>query len=160
MSDRHWLFKSEPETYSFADLIAERERVTFWDGVRNYQARNLLRDAILVGSKGFFYHSRISPPAIVGVVEVVGAGRPDPTQFDPGSKYFDPKSKVEAPRWFGVDLRAVGRLRRPVSLPELKAAPELAGIMVAQKGSRLSVQPVSAAHFDWIQQQGDVELLD
>lgn len=149
MPPRHWLFKSEPDVFGWDHLVAAPGETTAWDGVRNYQARNLLRDEIKVGDLGFFYHSRASPPCVVGIVEVVRAGYPDPTQFDPSAKYYDPKSDPEAPRWYVVDVRALRKLARPVALGELKAEPSLENMMVTQKGARLSVQPVTAE--EWAQ---------
>lgn len=139
---RHWLFKSEPDVFGWDHLLALPNQTSPWDGVRNYQARNLLRDEIQMGDLGFFYHSRTDPPHIIGLVEVTRAGYPDPTQHDPSAKYFDPKSDPAAPRWFAVDVKAKERLARPVSLAEMKADPALAAMRVVQKGSRLSVQPV------------------
>ncbi|MCA9539305.1 MAG: EVE domain-containing protein, partial [Myxococcales bacterium] len=139
MARRHWLFKSEPDVYGFAHLLAEPDRTTLWDGVRNYQARNLLRDEVQVGDLVLFYHSQSDPPHVAGVCEVVRAGYPDPTQFDPASKYHDEKATPAAPRWFVVDVRAVAPLMRPVALAELKADPRLEGLLVIRKGQRLSV---------------------
>lgn len=128
--------------------MASPKQTTHWDGVRNYTARNLLRDVIKKGDWGFFYHSRTKPPHVFGVVEVTRSGYPDPTQFDPGQKYFDPKSNPDDPRWYVVDVKAKQPLKRPVSLPELKGAPGLEEMMVTQKGARLSVQPVTKAEWD------------
>lgn len=155
MSRRYWLLKSEPQAYAFTQLLAEPDRSTGWDGVRNYQARNLMRDEMTSGDLAFFYHSRITPPEIVGVVEVTAAAHPDPSQFDPGSRYFDPRATPEAPRWWMVGVTARQQLRAPVSLPALKADPALEGLMVCKKGARLSVQPVSEAHFQHILALGD-----
>lgn len=141
---RAWLVKSEPEVYGIADL--ERDGRTAWEGVRNYQARNMMRDEMKPGDPVLFHHSNADPPAIVGLARVVGAPYPDPTQFDPTSPYFDPGSKPEAPRWILVDLAFEARLPRPLPLTELRADPALAGLELLRKGSRLSVQPVSEAH--------------
>lgn len=141
---RHWLVKSEPEAFSWDDLWASPKRTAFWDGVRNYQARNLLRDEMKKGDLVFFYHSSADPTAIMGICEVVREGYPDHTQFDPGSDHFDPASDPNDPRWYMVDLRAVEPLPRPVTLRELRGAPGLERMVLLQKGSRLSVQPVSA----------------
>lgn len=157
MSRRYWLFKSEPEAYSFSELLSEPTQSTGWDGVRNYQARNLMRDQMKLGDLGFFYHSRIKPPQIVGVVEITKEAIVDPTQFDPDSHYFDPKSKEAAPRWWMVEVTARQRLRQPVTLPQLKADPALSELMVTKKGSRLSVQPVSEEDFEHILALGDPE---
>lgn len=144
---RHWLVKSEPDEFSFDDLLACPGRRTGWDGVRNYQARNLMRDEMRPGDLVLFYHSGTSPPAVVGIAEVVSEPYPDPTQFDEKSPKYDPKATPEEPRWFQVDLRAVAALPRTVSLPELKADPRTAGMMVCRRGQRLSVQPVSTREF-------------
>lgn len=150
MARRYWLFKSEPDVFGWDHLIASPGRTTPWDGVRNYQARNLLRDEIAKGDWGFFYHSRTHPPHIVGTVEVTRSGYPDPTQHDPSAKYYDPKSDPEDPRWFVVDVRAKAKLKRIVSLPELKATPDLESMMVTRKGARLSVQPVTKEEWDLV----------
>lgn len=142
-----WLIKSEPGAFSFEDLMAAKERTTVWDGVRNYQARNFMRDGMKVGDKVLYYHSSTSEPAVVGLAEVASEPYPDPTQFDPRSRYFDPKSTNEQPRWFAVDVRAVEPLPRPVTLSEMKEDPALAGLKLVQRGSRLSVMPVSGAEF-------------
>lgn len=147
MSRRYWLFKSEPDAFSFDDLRARPEQTERWDGVRNYQARNLLRDEVRVGDLVLFYHSRCDPPHVAGIAEVVRSGYPDVTAFDPTAKYYDPKSDPGSPRWFMVDVRAVRPLERPVSLAELKANPALGSMAVTQKGSRLSVQPVTEAEY-------------
>jgi predicted RNA-binding protein with PUA-like domain len=138
----HWLFKSEPDAFGYDDLEARPGKTEPWDGVRNYQARNFMRDDAKVGDLVLFYHSRCDPPHVAGIAEVASEPYPDPTQFDPDSKYFDPKSTPEEPRWFLVDVRAVRKLERPVSLAELKANPALSEMVVTQKGSRLSIQPV------------------
>jgi predicted RNA-binding protein with PUA-like domain len=141
---RHWLMKSEPDVYSIDDL--QRDGATHWDGVRNYQARNFMRD-MQVGDKVLFYHSNHKPPGIAGVAVVARAAYPDHTQFDPKSDYHDPKSDPENPRWEMVDIAYESHLPRLVSITELKAEPALDGMAVVAKGSRLSVQPVEPAHF-------------
>lgn len=141
---KYWLLKSEPNVFSLEHLRSAGR--TSWDGVRNYQARNNLR-AMKVGDLAFFYHSRVEPPGIVGICRVVREAYPDPSQFDPVSKYYDPGSKPEDPRWSMVDVEFVEELPRMVCLPELKAARGLAKMVVVQKGSRLSVQPVTAAEW-------------
>lgn len=138
----YWLMKTEPEAYSWDDLKNKPNSTDFWDGVRNYQARNFMRD-MKVGDKVFFYHSQINPPAIVGIATVVREAYPDPTQFDPESKYFDPKSKTDDPRWSVVDIRSEAEFAEPVTLPELRDIPELEEMVLLRKGSRLSVQPVT-----------------
>jgi predicted RNA-binding protein with PUA-like domain len=145
---RHWLVKSEPDTFSFDDLLASPKRTTGWDGVRNYQARNHMRDGMKRGDLVFFYHSSTDPTAIVGVAEVAREAYPDPTALDPKHPHFDPKSKADAPAWMMVDLRAVEPLTRPVTLAELKGTKGLERMVLLQKGSRLSVQPVSPEEWD------------
>lgn len=138
----YWLFKSEPDCFSFADLMAAPGRTTGWDGVRNYQARNFLRDQVRVGDGVLFYHSSADPPTIAGLAEVVRAGHPDPTAFDPASDQHDPRSDPADPTWFQVSIRAVRPIEPPLDLPRLRAVPALAGMELLRKGSRLSVQPV------------------
>ena len=151
---RYWLVKSEPDVFSFDDLLASPQRTSGWDGVRNYQARNFLRDDMKKGDLVFFYHSSTEPAAIVGVAEVARDGYPDPTALDPNDAHFDPKSKAESPTWMMVDLRAVGALARPVSLAELRGVTGLEKMILLQKGSRLSVQPVSAEEWEIIHAMG------
>jgi predicted RNA-binding protein with PUA-like domain len=139
---RYWLFKSEPGSYGFPQF--ERDGRTFWSGVRNYQARNLLRDEIQVHDGVLFYHSNAEPMAIVGIARVVKNGYPDPTAFVPGTDYYDSKSDPQDPTWFVVDIACVGAMRAPVTREQCKAEPALAGMMLLQRGSRLSVQPVTA----------------
>ena len=143
----YWLFKSEPTSYSFADLMAEPDQTTGWDGVRNHQARNFLRDQVALGDGVLVYHSNADPPGIAGIAEVVRPGHPDPTAFDPDDSHFDPKSDPANPTWFQVAIKAVRAIDPPLGLPALHAVPELAGMEVLRKGSRLSIQPVSAAHW-------------
>jgi predicted RNA-binding protein with PUA-like domain len=151
---RHWLVKSEPETFSFDDLLASPKRTTGWDGVRNYQARNFMRDGMKRGDLVFFYHSSTEPTAIVGVAEVAREAYPDPTALDAKHPHFDPKSRPDAPTWMMVDLRAVEPLARPVTLAELKSVKGLERMVLLQKGSRLSVQPVSPEEWDIIYELG------
>ncbi len=139
----YWLFKSEPEVYGFDHLLAEPDRTTGWDGVRNYQARNYLRDTIKVGDGVLYYHSNADPPCIAGVAKVVRAGHPDPTAFDPLSIHHDPKSDRSSPTWYQVAIQAVKPIEPPIGLPRLKEIPELAGMELLRKGSRLSIQPVT-----------------
>jgi len=146
----YWLFKSEPTAYAFADLLAEPDRTTGWDGVRNYQARNFLRDQVQVGDGVLFYHSSAEPPAIVGIAEVVRAGHPDPTAFDPKAEHYDPKSDRANPTWYQVAIRAVRAIDPPLDLPSLSRVPELAGMELLRKGSRLSVQPVTQDQWNTI----------
>ena len=141
----YWLMKSEPDVYSYAHLEAAPKQTTLWDGVRNYQARNMMRDEMKVGDLILYYHSNTKPPGVVGVARVVKEGYPDPTQFDPKDSHFDPKSQEANPRWFVVDIQAVAALKSYVSLDDIKANGKLADMAVVQRGQRLSVQPVAAA---------------
>ena len=144
----YWLMKSEPGTFSIDDL--ERVGQEPWDGVRNYQARNFMRDDMRVGDKVFFYHSNCDVPGIVGIARVASEAYPDPTQFDPKDGHFDPKSSRDKPRWILVDIAFVRRLKRTIALAELKDDPTLEGMPLVRKGNRLSVMPVEAAHFKHI----------
>lgn len=146
---RCWLLKTEPETFSFADLLAAPEGTTVWDGVRNYQARNFLREMRL-GDAVLVYHSSTHPAGIVGLAEVVREAFPDPTQFDPESPYVDPKATPDAPRWVAVEVRATRALPRPLTLQEVKAHPALQGLPLVRRGNRLSVMPVSTAELNVI----------
>ena len=146
---RYWLVKSEPDTFSFDDLSKAPNRTTHWDGVRNHVARNFLRDGMEVGDQVFFYHSSTNPQAIVGICEVVRDAYPDPSAFDKKHDAYDPKSKRDDPTWFMVDLRAVERLPRPVTLAEIKKRPELAKMALLRIG-RLSVTPVTRAEWETI----------
>jgi predicted RNA-binding protein with PUA-like domain len=148
MPDRnYWLMKSEPGTYSIDDL--ERDGATCWDGVRNYQARNFMRDDMRVGDRVLFYHSNANPPGVAGVAEVARAGYPDHTALDPDSNYYDEKATKDVPRWFMVDIKHVRTLPRVVSLAELKADETLEDMVVTGR-SRLSVQPVEERHFQHV----------
>lgn len=144
----YWLFKSEPSCFSFADLLAAPDRTTGWDGVRNYQARNFLRDQVRVGDLVLFYHSNAEPPAVAGVAEVVREAHPDPTAFDPDEQHYDPKSNPDDPTWVQVSIRAVHAIDPPLSLSELRVVPALSRMELLRKGSRLSIQPVSAPEWD------------
>jgi predicted RNA-binding protein with PUA-like domain len=141
---RYWLVKSEPGTFSWDDLWSAPKRTTQWDGVRNYQARNLLRDQMKKGDGVLFYHSSTDVPAVVGIAEVAREAYPDASAFDRTSDYYDAKGDPASPTWFMVDLRAVKALARPVELPELRQTKGLEGMTLLKKGSRLSVQPVTA----------------
>jgi predicted RNA-binding protein with PUA-like domain len=145
MPQRHWLMKVEPAAYTIEDL--ERDGRTGWEGVRNYQARNLLRDEIQVGDGVLFYASNADPSGVAGIATVVRAGYPDPLQFQAGHDYHDPKATREHPLWYAVDIGFVERFRAVVPLANLKANPRLKDMMVIRRGARLSVQPVSAAEF-------------
>ena len=146
----YWLMKSEPDTFSIDDLLACPKKTEHWDGVRNYQARNMMRDEMKKGDLIFFYHSNCKVPGIVGIAEVVKAGYPDHTAFDPKAKYYDPKSDRDNPRWYMVDVKFKRKLKRTISLEELKALPELADMPLVRKGNRLSVMSVAAEHWDVI----------
>ncbi len=138
----YWLMKTEPGTYSWDDLKAEPDRRDYWDGVRNYQARNLMK-TMRVGDLAFFYHSVVKPQVIIGIVRIVREAYPDPTQFDPNSPYYDPKSTPENPRWVAVDIQYVTDVLPPITREELKNIPELQNMVLLKKGSRLSIQPVT-----------------
>ena len=143
----YWLMKSEPDVYGIDHLAAEPDGVEHWDGIRNYQVRNLFRDQFQVGDQAFFYHSNTKVPGIVGVMEVVSEAYPDHTAFDPDEKYYDPKSDPDNPRWLMVDVRYVRHLDRLISLAEIKADPALADMRLVQRGNRLSVMPVTEAQW-------------
>ena len=139
----YWLFKSEPDVFSIDDLASAPKKTTHWDGVRNFQARNFLRDSIKSGDQVFFYHSNSDPSAIAGIAEVVKEGYPDFTAFDPANPHYDPKSKKAEPTWFMVDVKFKEKFDRPLDLTELKTVPALKNMALLQKGSRLSIQPVT-----------------
>ena len=141
----HWLMKSEPDTFSIDDLKARGSEP--WDGVRNYQARNFMRDGMRVGDGVFFYHSNCAEPGIVGLAKVASEAYPDPSQFDPKSDYFDPGASRDNPRWMLVDVAFVRKLKRTITLKEMQALPALSGMALVRKGNRLSVMPVDAE--DW-----------
>ncbi len=144
--------KSEPDVFGIDHLTGRPRQTEPWDGVRNYQARNMLRDEMRAGDLAFFYHSNCAEPGIAGIVQIVGEGYPDPTQFDPDAKYFDPKSNPAKPRWYCVDVRYKRHMKRPLSLAELKtyAAGPLAELPLLRKGNRLSVMPVTPAQWEFI----------
>lgn len=146
----YWLMKSEPDVFGIGDLEQRPNQTEPWDGVRNYQARNMMRDEMQVGDLAFFYHSNCTVPGIVGIMEITKAGYPDPTQFDPEGKYFDPKSDPDNPRWYLVDVTFKRRLSRTITLAELKERPELEGFPLIRRGNRLSVMPVAKEHWDFI----------
>lgn len=147
----YWLLKSEPETFSIDDLSKRPKQTEHWDGVRNYQVRNMLRDEIKKGDLGFFYHSNCTPPGIIGIVEVVKEGYPDHFAWDPRSKYFDPKSSPENPRWYMVDVKLVRKFPRLISLEEIKLHPRLKNMLINRKGNRLSITPVTAEEWKVIE---------
>ena len=142
----YWLMKSEPDAYSIDDL--ERDGTEPWDGIRNYQARNMIRDDMSVGDEILFYHSSCEVPAVVGIAKVSSEAYPDPTQFDPRARYYDEKSTEKEPRWFLVDVAFVRRTKRPITLKELKEHPALADFRLNQRGNRLSIFPVDKKHWD------------
>ncbi len=147
MARRYWLLKTEPSTFSFDDLLRAPHKTTGWNGVRNYQARNFLRDQMKKGDGVLIYHSSAEPTAVVGTAEVVREGHPDPTQFERGDDHYDPESSPDDPRWFQVDVRAVEKLPHPVTLERIKRTSALAGMGLLRKGNRLSVQPVTEEEF-------------
>lgn len=146
----YWLIKSEPSSFSIDDLARAPRKTTAWDGVRNYQARNMLRDQMRKGDQAFFYHSSCDVPGVAGVVEVVRTGYPDVTAFDPKDDHYDPESKRDDPRWFMVDVRLVRKLARVITLDELRAARGLSGMQLLKRGNRLSVMPVSAREWQLV----------
>ena len=147
---KYWLLKSEPDVFSLEDLKNCPNQTEPWDGIRNYQARNLMRDGMQVGDQAFFYHSRQAEPAIVGTVRVVREAYPDHTSWDPSSKYFDEKSSAGNPRWLMVDVQFESEFSRPVTLKELRSVPELKEMFLLRKGMRLSIQPVTEEEFQLI----------
>jgi len=145
----YWLMKSEPDEFSIDDLARAVRQTAPWFGVRNYQARNFMRDAMRVGDRVFFYHSSCAEPGIAGIAEVASPAYPDATQFDRGGKYFDPKATGDAPRWFNVDVKLICRTR-PVGLEELRRHRELAGMRLLARGNRLSITPVAPQEWRFI----------
>lgn len=146
---RYWLMKSEPDVFGIEHLRAAPNQTTAWWGVRNYQARNFMRDEMKVGDRAFFYHSSCPEPGIAGLVKVSRLAYPDQTQFDPEGEYYDPKASHENPRWFNVDVR-LEKKTRLVGLPELRAHKELASMQILKRGNRLSITPVTAAEWKFI----------
>lgn len=144
----YWLMKSEPNEYSIDDL--ERDTVEPWTDIRNYQARNMMRDDMKIGDQAFFYHSSCPEPGIVGIMTINSKPYPDPTQFDKKSNYFDPKSSKDDPRWQLVDVKYKRHTKRLLGLKELKAHPELAEMILMRRGNRLSIMPVEKPHWDFI----------
>ncbi|SCZ60873.1 EVE domain-containing protein [Thiohalomonas denitrificans] len=149
---QYWLMKSEPETFGIDDLAACPKGTDHWDGVRNYQARNMMRDQMRAGDRVLFYHSNTKVPGIVGIAEVVREGYPDHTAFDPDAKYYDPKSDPDKPRWYMVDVKFVRKLKRTISLQELKEehADALEDLPLLRRGNRLSIMPVTAQQWEYI----------
>jgi predicted RNA-binding protein with PUA-like domain len=149
---KHWLMKSEPETFSIDDLAKSPRKTTHWDGVRNYQARGFMRDQMSVGDLAFFYHSNCEEPAIAGVVKIVKAGYPDHTAFDKKDKHYDSDSDPSNPRWYMVDVQFQRKLKAPITLATLRKHSNgaLRGLALLQRGNRLSITPVSVAHWKFI----------
>jgi predicted RNA-binding protein with PUA-like domain len=148
----YWLLKSEPETFGIEHLAAAPKRTSAWDGVRNYQARNFLRDDVKRGDQAFLYHSSCAVPGIAGILTVTRAGFPDATQFNRKSQYFDAASNADEPRWFAIDVQLTRRCKRVITLDELRAHAngKLRGMRLLQRGNRLSVMPIDAAHWRFI----------
>lgn len=146
----YWLMKSEPETFGIDHLMKRPKQTEPWDGVRNYQARNMMRDDMKVGDKIFFYHSNCAEPGIVGIAQVVKAGYPDVTALDPESKYYDPKASTDNPRWFRVDVKFEKKFSKTIALTALKQYPQLEGMAVLARGSRLSITPVTGQQWNFI----------
>lgn len=136
--------KSEPETFGIEHLARKKNKTHCWDGVRNYQARNFMRDAMQIGDQAFFYHSNCNVPGIVGIVEITTDSYPDHTAFDPESKYYDPKSTPEKPRWFMRDIKLIEKFSSLISITELRAVSELSAMLILRPGNRLSITPVTA----------------
>ena len=145
---RYWLFKSEPTAYSFADLQAEEDQTAEWDGVRNYQVRNYMRDDMKVGDGVLFYHSSAKPLAVVGTARIVREAYADSTAVDPAEKHYDAKSSPDNPIWLMVDIKAERAFKRPVTLDEIKQNPRLQSMLVIRRGMRLSIQPVTQEEWD------------
>lgn len=152
-----WLFKTEPFKFSLDDLKTSDNQTTTWDGIRNYQARNFLRDKAKVGDKVLFYHSRITPPCVVGVAEITREAYPDHTAWDPKSDYFDPKASEDNPRWVMVDLQFRKEFPTAVTLQDLKLDPALEGMLVTLRGQRLSIQPVEEKHYLRVLEMGEIK---
>ena len=147
---RYWLMKTEPNEFGIDDLANCPGRTEPWDGVRNYQARNMMRDEMKEGDRVFVYHSNCDEPGIAGIATIVREGYPDPTAFDPEDKHYDPKSDPENPRWYLVDVKFKRKLRRTITLTELKAQAALEGMPLVRRGNRLSVMPVSGEEWEYI----------
>jgi len=147
---RYWLFKSEPDTFSIDDLARSPNQTTPWDGVRNFQARNMLRDDMKPSDQGFFYHSSCAQPGIVGIVSITAAGYPDRSAQDPQSPYFDPKSRTDNPIWYSVDVKLIRKFDVPLTLTALRNAESLADLVILRKGNRLSITPVTPTQWSHI----------
>lgn len=149
---KYWLMKSEPETFSIDQLA--KDKTTWWEGVRNYQARNFMTQEMTPGDEVLFYHSNAEPPGVAGLAKVTKKAAPDLTQFDKKSDYFDPKASQENPRWLCVEISFAKKFKNFISLSEIKSTPALAKMVLLQKGSRLSIQPVTAAEFEFLKKWG------
>lgn len=154
----YWLMKSEPDVFSFEDLKACIKQTEPWDGIRNYQARNFMRDDMRIGDLILFYHSNTNPPGVAGIAQVASKPYPDPTAFDKKSKYFDPKSDPKSPRWILVDVSFKADIVRQVSLEEMKSMPELVNMRALQRGNRLSIMPTTRSEFQAIKKAGQSSL--
>jgi len=154
MKKNYWLFKSEPNEFSVDDLAKSPGKRTYWDGVRNYQARNFIRDDMRKGDYVLFYHSNTDPLAVVGYCEIVKEAYPDHTQFDPDNKHFDPTAIQKDPRWFMVDIKLKKKFKKPVTLKEIKTNPKLKNMRLIQRGNRLSVMPITKEEFEEILRMG------
>jgi predicted RNA-binding protein with PUA-like domain len=158
MAKKHWLVKSEPSCFSIDDLAKSKNKTTYWDGVRNYQARNFMRDEMKKGDYVLYYHSNADPNAVVGVCEVVKEGYPDFTAFDPDNDNFDPKSKQDTPSWIMVDIKLIKKFKKAASLSEIKENSKLQEMRLVQRGNRLSVMPVAKKEFDVILKMGGISI--
>ena len=154
MSKKFWLFKSDPSEFSWEDLKKSKNQTTFWDGIRNYQARNFLRDEVKKGDVVLFYHSSTEPLAILGYCEVVKEGYPDHTQFDEESDHYFPSATQKEPVWFMVDIKLKQEFKKPVTLESIKANPKLKNMKLIQRGQRLSIQPVTKSEWDEVMKMG------
>jgi predicted RNA-binding protein with PUA-like domain len=152
---KYWLMKSEPKVYSIDDLAKEKNKTTYWDGVRNYQARNFLRDEMKIGDRVIFYHSNSEPPGAAGICEVVKEGYPDFTAFDPDDPHYDPKSKKDNPAWIMVDVKLIKKFSRLVPIYEMRENKKLVNMQLLQRGNRLSVMPLTKTEFDTIVGMGE-----
>jgi predicted RNA-binding protein with PUA-like domain len=155
---RYWLLKTEPDVFSFDDLKKRAKKTEPWNGVRNYQVRNMMRDDMKVGDLGFIYHSSCEVPGVAGVVRISSEARPDPTQFDPESEYYDKGSKKEDPRWLLIDVSWEADFKDFVTLTALRDEPRLADLITLRRGNRLSITPVEKKHFDIICKMGGAKL--
>jgi len=158
MARKYWLVKSEPGEFSIDDLAKSKNKTTYWDGVRNYQARNFIRDDMKKGDFVLYYHSNTNPNAVVGYCEIVKEGYPDFTAFDPKDKHYDPKSKKENPAWIMVDIKLKKKFKNSVTLADIKANTKLKEMRLVQRGNRLSVMPVTKKEFEIIVKMGGITI--